>query len=534
MQTSSHKVSSYPKATTENPQEIINMNISHRTEKTERLIKYARELREKFCNDPHRPQYHFMPPAAWMNDINGAIFWKDRYHIFYQHNPDGAYWKWMQWGHASSVDLVHWVHHPIALTPTSGGPDRDGCFSGGALVSKEGLATLIYHGVPEGTCIATSQDDLLIRWSKCPDNPVIPVLERGDAGHGKYIVFDPCAWREGDTYGALIGNTVPGVTGDGTSLFKSPDLVHWEYLNPFYESQRHWTESGEDCAVPDFFALGDRHMLLFTSHLQGTQYYLGQYERNQFYPEAHSRMSWPGGQLGGGRTLLDGQGRRIFFDWIRELRGAERERVSGWSGVMTVPRVLSLGEDGTLRIKPVDELQLLRLNHRQRSDIRLTNGAELLLDEMQGDCLELAIEMVPEGPCEFGVKVRCSPDGDEQTAVVCNSGAKVLKVDVSKSTLDDSIRYYYYRNLKALERLPEHQRVVRAQEAPFELAAGEPLKLRIFLDRSVLEVFANDRQCVTQRIYPSRRDSLSVVLFSRGGSVHVRSVDAWDMAPVHN
>ena len=105
---------------------------------TEDLIARARRLREAFRNDPHRPAYHFVPPSGWMNDINGAIFWRGRYHIFYQHNPDGGYWKWMQWGHASSVDLVHWVHHPIALTPTLNGPDREGCYSGDALSIIQG------------------------------------------------------------------------------------------------------------------------------------------------------------------------------------------------------------------------------------------------------------------------------------------------------------------------------------------------------------------------------------------------------------
>jgi beta-fructofuranosidase len=108
--------------------------------KTEEMIQGAQALKEKFERDPYRPRYHFTPPWAWMNDINGAIYWKGQYHIFYQHNPEGGYWKWMQWGHASSVDLVHWVHHPIALTPTLDGPDRDGCFSGGALVSKAGVS----------------------------------------------------------------------------------------------------------------------------------------------------------------------------------------------------------------------------------------------------------------------------------------------------------------------------------------------------------------------------------------------------------
>ena len=69
-------------------------------------------------------------------------------------------------------------------------------------------------------------------------------------------------------------------------------------------------------------------MLLFCSHLQGTQYYIGQYEDDLLYPEQYARMSWAGGHLGGGITVLDGNGRRIFFDWIREARTQEAERAS--------------------------------------------------------------------------------------------------------------------------------------------------------------------------------------------------------------
>ena len=503
-------------------------------ERMEELICRARRLRDEFREDPHRPTYHFMPPWAWMNDINGAIFWKGRYHVFYQHNPEGAYWKWMQWGHASSVDLVHWVDHPIALTPTLNGPDRDGCYSGGALVSKDGAATFIYHGRPDGTCIATSQDDMLVHWTKHPANPVIRVPKPGDPGHGKYIVFDPCAWVEGDTYCALVGNRVPGVIGDGTSLFKSRDLVHWEYVGPFYQSDRRWTEADEDCAVPDFFPLGGKHMLLFCSHLQGTQYYLGRMEGGRYHAERHGWMRWPGGFLGGPRTLLDGMGRRIFFDWIGECRGKDAQRASGWSGVMTLPRILSLAEDGTLYIEPVPELEMLRMNPRARRDVRLAADSEFVVDDVRGDSLELAVEMGPEGGQEFGVKVRCSHDGAEHTDVVYDASSKKLRVDTSRSTLDTSIRYYYYRDRAALERLPEEARVVEAQETPFDLAAGETLKLRIFLDRSVLEVFASGRQCITQRIYPTRPDSVDVRLFSRGGSVNVKSIEAWDMAPAHD
>ena len=88
---------------------------------------------------------------------------------------------------------------------------------------------------------------------------------------------------------------------------------------------------------PIFYPLGDKHMLLFCSHWQGTQYYLGRFENERYYVENYGRMSWAGGLLGGPRSLLDAQGRRIFFDWIREIRGVEQERTAGWSGVMTVP-----------------------------------------------------------------------------------------------------------------------------------------------------------------------------------------------------
>lgn len=514
--------------------------------KTEEMIQHTRELRERYELDPHRPRYHFMPPWGWMNDINGAIFWKGRYHVFYQFNPSGAF-HWddnffyqdrpddahdpIHWGHASSMDLVHWVHHPVALTPTPDGPDRDGCWSGGAFASKEGSAAFIYHGEPGGTCIATSEDDMLIRWAKHSANPVVLMDKLFGSGTERNTALDPCAWLAGDTYYALIGNYVPGVEGDGTNLFSSQDMARWEHLGPFYRSDRRWTEADEDCAVPDFFPLGDKHMLLFGSHVLGTQYYLGRLEGERYHPEQHARLNWPWGALAAPKSLLDGKGRRIYFDWIREFRGGDRERASGWSGVMTLPRVLSLAENGTLRIEPAPELQMLRMNPRVHGDLRVEADSEVVVDDVRGDCMELALEIRPEGCREFGLKVRSSPDGAEQTAVLYDASSGKLKVDVSRSTTDDGIRYLPFRGFQPVERLPEELRTVKAQEAPFDLAPGESLNLRVFIDRSVVEVFANGRQCLTQRVYPKRPDSLDVLLFSRGGSASVKTLQAWDMAP---
>ena len=73
-------------------------------------------LEKRLAADPLRPQYHLLPAANWMNDPNGPIFWNGRYHMFYQYNPNGAFWGDMHWGHAISPDTVHWKHLPIALS----------------------------------------------------------------------------------------------------------------------------------------------------------------------------------------------------------------------------------------------------------------------------------------------------------------------------------------------------------------------------------------------------------------------------------
>ena len=509
------------------------MDIQTEIRSTDELIRGARTLQAKFHDDPHRPRYHFMAPWGWMNDINGAIFWKGRYHVFYQHLSWGGVYRAMRWGHASSVDLLHWVHHPIALTPSEDGYDRNGCWSGGAFVSKEGVPAVIYHGEPGGACIATSEDDMLVRWTKHRANPVVPMSEVFGNGEDRNSALDPCAWVDGDTCYALIGNYVPGVEADGTNLFRSQDLVHWESVGPFYRSHRRWTEAEEDCAVPDFFRLGDRHMLLFGSHLLGSQYYLGKLEDNRFYPESHSRLSWAWGPLGGPSSMLDRKRRRIYFDWIREYRGSDRERESGWSGVMTLPRVLSLADNGTLRIEPAPELEALRMNPRVYRDLRVEPDSELALDEVRGDSLELAVEAAPEGWREFGVLVRSSPDGKEETAISLDVSTGTLKVDVMRSSLDENVRFEPFRGDQPVERLPEEKQRRQVQEAPIELTPGENLRLRLYLDRSVLEVFANERQCLVQRMYPTRPDSVGVKLFCRGGGATVKRLRAWDMAPTH-
>ena len=181
------------------------------------FAEHAKMLRQQFRNDHHRPQYHFLAPANWMNDPNGVIHYKGQYHLFYQHNPDAPVWGNIHWGHAVSDDLVHWHDLPIALAPTPDGADTNGCWSGCALIDK-GVPTIIYTGIDADNqqlpCLATS-DDRLITWTKYAGNPIIPTTP----DDLKVLGFrDHSVWKEEDGWYQIIGSGSKDVGGMVFSL----------------------------------------------------------------------------------------------------------------------------------------------------------------------------------------------------------------------------------------------------------------------------------------------------------------------------
>ena len=361
----------------------------------------------------------------------------------------------MHWGHAMSRDLVHWEHLPVALAPDPDGPDANGCFSGTAL--------------------------------------------------------------EGDTYYALSGGRMPQGR-DTAFLFRSRDLEHWDYMHPFYDAGS-FSDPGEDCAVPDFFPLGGRHVLLFASHLRGAQYYVGTYARHRFVPERHGRMVYgpPTGRVGtfceAYRTTAP-DGRCILFGRASEGTREQYYKDTGWSGVATLPWELALAADDTLLIEPVRESRNLRRALVTVPAMEIGPDASAPLDPIRGDCLELAATLAPGSARSFGLKLRCSPGGEEETIIRCDPAAATLTLDVSRSSMSPHVQ----------NPLPE--------TGPLALVPGENLRLRVFVDRSIVEVFANGRLCLTRRIYPARPDSLGVAVFAEGGPAGLHSLEAWEMAGI--
>ncbi len=470
--------------------------------------------------DAHRPRYHFLPPANWMNDPNGLIQWRGRYHLFYQHNPFGPLWGNMHWGHAVSDDLVHWTHLPLALAPTPGSPDEDGCFSGCAVVDG-GVPTLVYTGVrgrDQLPCLATSDDDDLRTWHKDPRNPVIPARPPGLDLVG---FRDHAVWREDGVWYQLIGSGIAGV-GGAALLYRSPDLRDWEYLGPLLVGDQDRTEpfhTGIMWECPDFFPLGEKHVLVVSAwdstrehRLHHAAYMIGTYRDHRFVPETEGILD-TGGHFYAPQTLLDDRGRRLMWGWLWEGRDNRALEEAGWAGVMSLPRVLSLRDDGALGIEPVPELALLRGAEHRLEEVALAADAEVPVAGVHGDCLEIVAEIAPGGASVAGLTVRRSPDGAEETAIVydCRSGR--LTLDCERSSLSVAV-----------------DRPVHGAALP--LAPGEPLRLHLFLDRSVVEVFANGRARITDRIYPTRADSRGVRAFARGGRATLTAFNAWAMAPI--
>jgi beta-fructofuranosidase len=499
------------------------------------VLRSTRALRERLLADPYRPRYHFCVPEdmGQPGDPNGAFFFGGRYHLMYLYNRSGSGFCW---GHISSSDLLHWRHHPDAIGPGSG---DEGCFSGGAFVDEDGAAYLSYWMLwgAKGIGLARSHGPAFDTWTKSEANPVIRSTEWGiteikdTAGTSSLLgSADPSnIWKKNGRYYMLTGNLLVlnkigraaeaplSEQGDRLYLFVSDDLKSWKYLHRFYERKPEWTDHSEDNMCPSFLPLpgsaeggapSGKHLLLFISHNRGCQYYIGEYRDDRFYPESHGRMTWVDSTFFAPEALIDGQGRQIMWAWLTDNPSGEKE--SGWSGVYGLPRTLWLGEDGTLRQQPVKELESLRRHQRSWENVAVAAGTDHRLEGVVGDACELSLEIVVGSAQRCGLKVRGSPNREEETLLYYDVSQQQLVFDATRSGGDGR---------KVVER------------APFSLPPGEILKLRVFVDRSVVEVFANDRQAICRRVYPTRADSLGAALFSVGSEAQFRRVQAWEMMP---
>ena len=428
------------------------------------------------------PTFHLLHPGpggAMPGDPNCAFYWKGLYHLHYIYNHRDGF----AFAHVSSRDLVHWKWHPTTLFPRATG---HGMFSGTGFFTKEGKPAIIYHGQGSGrNQLAFALDDQLEKWTR-----PVPIIPKDASGQeARFNNWDPDCWLIGDTYYALSG-------GGNPSLMKSTDLKNWLYLGPLLHDDYPASigmPKGEDISCANMFKIGKEWMLLCISHGLGCRYYLGDFKDEKYLPRFQAMMSWNGNNYFAPESVLTKDGRRVMWAWIMNLPIAP-------CGIQSLPRELELPADGVLRIKPLRELEALRHDLKQEKDITVKSEAAHRLEQVRGDALELELTFRSPPAKEFGVDVLCDRKGDDglRVAVLAESG--ILQVG----------------NVNA----------------PFKLQAGEDLTLRVFVDKNLVEVFANDRQAaVAARKYAP--ENQGVTLFSKGGDSTVKLMRSWKIKSIY-
>ncbi|MBN2273739.1 MAG: glycoside hydrolase family 32 protein [Bacteroidales bacterium] len=333
--------------------------------------------------EQHRPQFHFSPPAKWMNDPNGLVYYHGEYHLFYQYYPGNTVWGPMHWGHAVSKDLVHWDNLSVALYPDPLGY----IFSGSAFIDGKNTSGLQTGKHPPMIAFYTHHDesrkkegrkdyqnqslayskDMGRSFIKYKYNPVILNPGEEDFRDPKVI------WNENLHIWILILTA-----GKKVKFYRSANLLQWEYVCDFGSGTG---EQGGVWECPDLFPVKSENgtkWVLVVSIVQGapnggsgTQYFIGDFDgRNFINDNTDDTTLWldygPDNYAGVSWSDIPGEdGRRIFLGWMSNWNYAEKVPTDPWRGAMTIPRSLALKNTRNglrLTAEPVKELENLRRN----------------------------------------------------------------------------------------------------------------------------------------------------------------------------
>ncbi|MDQ0877342.1 beta-fructofuranosidase [Paenibacillus sp. V4I3] len=488
--------------------------------------------RANFAQDRHRPVYHLTSPGHWMNEPHAPIYFNGQYHLFYQFNPNGPFWHYIHWGHWVSEDLVHWRDLPAALAPEPG-LDPDGIWSGSAAYDEHGYPALFYTagnnacspnqsvGLARTTYLRDGDIDLKT-WVKHPE-PIV-VQEPGVGYFGEFR--DPYVWKENEEWIMLVGTGIEG-QGGTAMVYRSANMTDWTCEGPLYVSNyQKYPYLGVVWELPVLLPLkrnGEetgKHILLISpwgpEAKVEVNYWIGRWEgaRYRFIPDHEEPRLIDVGDFHftGPSGMVDPiTGRSLLFTIAQGERTPEIDYDCGWSHGAGIPISLTLRKDGLLGIEPIEEIRQLR-------GMELLNVRDLSLDEanenlqhIRSDTFEVELTFGSEAEHQYGISLRRTPDGEEETVLFYDQDRERLGVNRNKTTLDT------------------RERTTGIQEGLLELQ-GEPLQLRVFVDRSLIEVYANGLKSLTTRAYPSRLDALGLLLHG-DRDIRITSMQMWEMKP---
>lgn len=313
---------------------------------------YEKEAGERILSE-NRPKYHLTPRCGWMNDPNGFSFYEGRYHLFYQYYPYASKWGTMHWGHAVSKDLLHWEYLPCALAPDVF-YDRDGCFSGSAVTLPDGRHCLFYTGVTKAEelqvqCLAFGDGTDYVKYE---ENPVISESLLPKGAYPKDFRDPKLLLSEEGGYELIVSSRAADGNGQ-LLLYRSEDLLHWEFVSVFLKNNDH---PGVMWECPDLFSLDGKEVLIVSPMAGQPEAMIGHIDREKqvFVPESIQRID-PGSDFYAPQTVLSPDGRRILIGWMQNWDSvSELDPEADFICQMTLPRELRI-EDGTLKQYPLRE-----------------------------------------------------------------------------------------------------------------------------------------------------------------------------------
>lgn len=485
-------------------------------------------------NEPWRPQYHFTPLNNFMNDPNGLVYYKGEYHLFYQYNPQGAEWGHMSWGHAVSSDMLHWRNLPVAIPEV---PGKFMIYSGSAVVdwhNSSGLckgddsrdpSCLIAIYTAAGTDLQEQNlafsNDRGRTWTNFSGNPVAD-LHQPDFRDPK--VF----WYEAQKKWVMVAV----LADERKAVFlDSRDLKTWSLRGSFRTAEN---EKGQwEC--PDLFELkvdgnpkNKRWVLVVNRNPgapaggSGVEYFVGKFDGEKFMNDgltAHALWADYGKDFYATNSFSDiprRDGRRIWMGWMSNWQYANREPTLIWRGAQTLPRQLRLKRysDGIRLVQePIAETERLRERKLLTvSNLSVSHAMQALQSaSVQGESLEIEAVLAPATSKEIGFRLRKA--GTEETILGFDSEKKEVFVDRTRSG-----------EVSFAPEFPGRQTAIVSQSSR--------VKFQVYLDRSSVEVFANDGEAVlTDRVYPSP-GSDGIALYSDGPEGKVISLTIWKLGSI--
>lgn len=474
----------------------------------------------RFEGDILRPRFHGMPASSWTNECHGMYYSEGRYHLFFQKNADGPYMARLHWGHISSENLYDWREEPIALAPGAA-YDIKGCWSGCVFaddIITGGKPNILYTAVDYAKASiaqAVPESASLNTWTKSNRNPIIAGRPTGLSDDFR----DPYFFRNGDEAYIIVGSSKNGVgtttlhryqnstgswTNDGSLFFTGSsagqDGSFWEMPNITPMANGKWLFT----ATPLGTTTGV-HTLYWTGSIDSN----GQFQPTSVAPKSLELISKEGfGLLS--PTIYQHEGKTIALGIVPDKLPSETNWRLGWAHCYSLPREWSLDSDGNLIQKPWSRLQEMRgATAIEKKDFSL--DGTLSLDPVSGREVEICATFTV-GQTPFGFNIFKNADAAATITYQPRSGQ--LVADFSKLTRlvnDNGVYGGVYSCF-----LPEF------------IKTGEEIKLNVFIDHSILDIFINDKWATSIRVFPTAEDADGIEVFA-DGPVDVKSLQGWKL-----